>query len=90
MSTKHTTGISSTRPTREASSSHFPPGTPLARRIAPYTMSPPRALRSRCVVRGSFGTVATLGDTTGLPLPSYAARGEWEWRNIAEMNGWHW
>ena len=72
-------GTHTTRRTPADSSSSSPPGTPLADRIAPYTMSPPPRLRSRCVVRTSSGLVGTHGATAGLQRRVFAAWGEWGW-----------
>lgn len=91
--TNHPTGTSITRRMRAAFSSRFRRGTrptALVRRIEAYAPSQPRPLRSRCAVRGSsFCSVAVHGGETGLTLPVIAARGEWDWRNIAEMD-WRW
>ena len=77
MNTSHGLGRSLIRRMRAASSSPSERGTRLATlcdRIEAYAPSPPRALRSRCVVHTSSGSVGTHGGTTGPPPHDSAER----------------
>ena len=90
MSMNPGTGTSTTRRMREGFSSRSGLGTARVDLIRRYTQSPPRALRSRCVVRGSsFSSVAEHGETTGLQRRVSAALGEWERANLTDME-WNW